>query len=199
MTEKNPTYGIIVLAAGGSSRLGRPKQLLKIGNKTLLDISVEAALNSIADHVIVIIGHQAELIHSKFQQSNVQFIENSDWRLGMASSIRVGLDVMTARMNNLEGVICMVCDQPFISSTELSDLISVHEKSQKPIVASRYKDTNGVPAFFHKSFFDQLNSLEGDIGARRIIAANPDELALIDFPKGYVDIDTEEDYQKLEY
>ena len=97
----------------------------------------------------------------------------------------------------VEGVIIMVCDQPFVTSHLLNELIIAHQKTGKPIVASGYENTFGPPVFFHHSLFNELLQLKGDIGARGIIKQHTNEVEVVPFPDGTYDIDTEADYEKV--
>ena len=188
--------GIVVLAAGGSTRLGQPKQLLKFSGKTLLKRSVEEALKSNADDVIVILGKNADLFKNEID-AKAHTIVNSEWEEGMASSVRWGLETLLSDKPYIDAVIFMVCDQPYISSSILNELIATQQKTTKQIVTCDYGESIGPPALFHKKYFDDLMKLKGDIGARKIIQQNMNDVAKVLFPEGKIDIDTPEDYEEL--
>lgn len=189
--------GIIVLAAGESSRLGRPKQLLLYEGRPLLQHAVQVANESGADPVIVVLGADAETIKKEIDDPGVSVVENIDWNEGMASSIRCGLKLFTQINHSPEGIILMVCDQPFVTASLLKDLMSVHQQSGKPIVACSYDNTFGPPVFFHHTFFEELLELKGDVGARAIILHHTADVEVIPFPKGTYDVDTETDYERI--
>lgn len=189
--------GVVILAAGPSSRLGNPKQLLQYGGKSLLQNSVDAAINSNASQVIIVLGANAEEIVTKIDNSKVNTIVNTEWSEGMASSIRNGLNELLFISPSTDAVIFMVCDQPHISSAVVNDLIKSQRETGKPIVTCNYGETIGPPALFHKSFFHQLMQLKGDAGARKIIQKHNDDVATVLFTKGRIDIDTNEDYEAL--
>jgi molybdenum cofactor cytidylyltransferase len=192
-TEKN--IGAIILAAGASSRLGTPKQLLPYAGKTLLQYTVKAALDSIARPVIVVLGFEAEKIKDNID--GAQVIVNPDWQEGMSSSIRCGIQALDRADPSAEGTIILVSDQPYITSALLNELVTEHRKTGEPIVASSYDNTLGVPALFHKSIFAMLLQLKGDAGAKSIIQQHSGDVGMVTFSKGGVDIDTKEDLNEL--
>lgn len=186
---------IIVLAAGNSSRLGQPKQLLQYEGKTLLQRSLDAAVEASPKQVVVVTGAQSGLI-----ESNDAFllVENMGWQEGIASSIRCGLQAVLENEPGTDAVIFMVSDQPHVSGELLRKIMEAYENSGKEMVASSYADTVGIPALFGKSYFDALSQLKGDEGAKRIIMKNANAVAVVDFPKGNIDIDTARDYAALQ-
>ena len=189
--------GIVILAGGASTRLGKPKQLLQYHGKTLLNHAVNEAVNAKADAVVVILGKNADLFQNEINKEKVRIVKNKDWEEGMASSVRLGLDTLLTIKPYMDAVIFMVCDQPHISSSVLNDLITTQQKTTKQIVTCNYGDSIGPPALFHKKYFRELAKLKGDVGARNIIQQNMNDVATVLFPEGKIDIDTEEDYEAL--
>jgi len=189
--------GIIILAAGASTRLGKPKQLLQHRGKTLLAHAINEAVNSNADAVVVTLGKDANLFKKEIDERKIRVAINSSWEEGMASSLRLGLDTLLNDKPYIDAVIFMVCDQPHISSSVLNELITTQQKTTKQIVTCNYGDSMGPPALLHKKYFEGLMKLSGDAGARKIIQKNMNDVATILFPEGNIDIDTEEDYEKL--
>ena len=187
--------GAIVLAAGGSSRLGSPKQLLTFREETLIRHAAKAALQSVCDRVVVVVGNQAEQMRRELDDLAVSVVENQNWQSGISSSIRAGLEEMLT--SDCDGVVIMLCDQPFVTADVLNELISTHRTTGHTIVASTYGTTRGVPAFFAAELFTELASLTADEGARRIIAAHSEEVATVEFPQGSIDIDTPSDIHVL--
>lgn len=194
--SKEKQVGIILLAAGGSSRLGQPKQLLLYKGQTLLQYSLNEALTSNAQSVIVVLGANADILQDEIAGEKVNVVINADWQEGMASSIRTGVKAITEISPFIEGVILLVCDQPFINSALLNNLITAHQKTGKEIVACTYGNTFGPPVFFHHSLFSELLQLKGDTGARSIVQKHLDNMEAIPFPGGIFDIDTEGDFEK---
>jgi len=188
--------GIVILAAGSSSRLGQPKQLLSYQHKSLLARTIEAAKSTRDGIVVVILGEKHAAIAKDVEPSGVRVVYNEGWEEGMSSSIRAGLSVLTAH-TELDGVILTVCDQPYLTAWVLNALLDAAESSGKSIVASAYGDTLGTPVFFSKQHFEDLLALKGAEGARMLIKKYETQVASLPFEKGEVDIDTLEDYQKL--
>ncbi len=198
MAEKSEAQvAVILLAAGSSSRLGRPKQLLPYKGKTLLRHSMVQALASSAKQIIVVLGDNADILQKEITGFNIHPVMNEQWQEGMASSIRAGMNALTEMNPSVEGAILVVCDQPLMTADLLNTLIAVYRNSGKRIVACSYDDTFGPPVFFHHSFFPELFQLKGDVGARSIIRSHTENVEAVPFPEGSLDIDTEEDYERI--
>ncbi len=189
--------GVIILAAGESSRLGSPKQLLVYSGATLLQHSIEVAQVANAGSVIVVLGANADTINNGLKHATAKIVINSDWKEGMASTIRCGLQKLLELNPGVEAAILMVADQPFVSVDLLNNLQDVSRKEQRSIVASKYGTTFGTPVLFDKRFFSELMELTGDVGAKSLVLKYMNEAAFVPFTKGEIDIDTLEDYKKL--
>ena len=194
-TKRN-NIGIVLLAAGESSRMGRPKQLLKHGDLTLLQHSIHVAHEADVNTIVVVLGAHADSMNNDFSTKSV-FVTNSNWKEGMASSIQLGIKSLLDRDAETEGAILMVCDQPYVNSLLLNTLIETYKTTGKQIVASGYDNTFGPPVFFHKLFFPELLQLKGDVGAKSVIKKHEGQVEIVLFPEGSIDIDTDVDYQKL--
>ncbi|WP_026967147.1 nucleotidyltransferase family protein [Algoriphagus terrigena] len=190
------TTGIIILAAGESTRLGYPKQIAKYKDKTLLQLAIDAANGCKADKRVVVLGANRDEIKKTFSGASIPNIPNPHFEKGMSTSIKIGLEYML-RFDQPDQVIIMLCDQPFVDAKLLNKLIAAQEKEGKGIVACAYSKTVGVPILFGKAYFKELMELTGDEGAKQIALAHEEDLATIAFPKGKVDIDTEEDLKEL--
>jgi len=190
-------YGIMVLAAGESKRLGTPKQQLTYRGQTLLERSVRGALETGVAATVVVLGAGAETIQEKLEGLPVNKVINVDHQSGIASSIRSGVQWFKAHYPHVENVLIMLCDQPHVDTGHLHKLIQAQQLSGARIVASHYADRKGVPAVFHSSLFPQLLNLKGDTGAKHIIEALEDEVLAVSFPQGAVDVDTEEAYGQI--
>jgi len=198
MTENTIEHcAIIILAAGASTRLGQPKQLLSFRGKTLLRHAVDEALGSSCERVVVVIGAESNRIKNELNEIPVGIAENPDWEEGMASSIRCGIEKILQADQAIDGLILMLCDQPYIEASLLNRILDKQKETGKPIVASHYGNRNGTPALFHKSFFPELMNLKGDRGAGNLIINNVEKTACVEFPDGIKDIDTLEDYESL--
>lgn len=190
--------GIILLAAGSSSRMGSPKQLLPYKGKSLLVHAVDAAISSGSKPVIVVLGANSQSLEKELVfKEGLKIIINNEWEEGMASSIRCGIKEALEIEPNLDGLIIMVCDQPFVDSLLLKKLLETQHQTGLPVVSSYYNSSPGVPALFHKSFFEALLALKGDTGARKLLKECKDVVANVDFPDGVIDIDTKDDYIRL--
>ena len=189
--------GIILLAAGTSSRLGKPKQLLEFNDTTLLQNAIVQAKSLPNSFVLVVTGAYKESIASEVSKTDVQSIHNQDWESGMASSIVIGLLKLEELKPTIDSCIISVCDQPHISTAIFKDLINNYNESGKGIVASNYSDTLGVPVLFDRKYFEELKKLKGNEGAKKIIQLHQTDVATIAFEKGAIDIDSIEDYNKL--
>lgn len=186
--------GLIILAAGNSSRLGSPKQLLPVQHGNLLQHAVQVALNVIKEHVIVVLGAHVSLLEPVLKNQPVHIVHNEQWQEGIAASITSGLHALLSLQPHVQAALFMVCDQPYVTPSLLQQIIETHHQTGKAIIASAYKDITGTPALFDKTIFPQLLALKGDTGAKKIIAANRHLVETVPFPKGAIDIDTMEDY-----
>ena len=188
---------IVILAAGTSSRLGSPKQMLEYNGKTLLQHAIDTALATGCPKVMVVLGARADMLKPELANEPIEVLENKNWQEGMTSSIRYALQNITIAGFQPESIIFMVCDQPFVTSSLLMSLVEKGVETGLPIIASGYDDKAGTPAMFHKSMFPQLMELKGDKGARALLAAQPEKVAIVPFAKGVTDIDTVADYELL--
>jgi molybdenum cofactor cytidylyltransferase len=187
--------GIIILAAGSSSRLGKPKQNLVYKGQTLLQRAIATAATSVCRPVIVVLGANEEMIKPTIESDSVNIIHNPEWQEGMASSIGAGIKALQKIEPEAGAVILMLCDQPFVGAALLHQL--VQKKSDKGIVASGYNETIGAPVLFGAVYFDELLLLKGQEGAKKLLLKYPDDVIAVPFPLGGIDIDTMEDYEKL--
>ena len=188
--------GTLILAAGSSSRMGRSKQLLEINGETMLCRCVKVALAANPENVVVVLGANEKPHREVIEKLPVKIISNHFWKTGMGSSIKTGLNYLIQSGVELDAVMILVCDQPSVSSEHLQRLIDTFTGTQKPIVASAYASSSGVPALFGRSFFSNLLLLADDHGAKKLIQQFPERVELVDFPEGADDLDTEEDFQK---
>jgi molybdenum cofactor cytidylyltransferase len=190
--------GIILLAAGNSSRLGRPKQLLTYNSQSLLKHTLSVIKGANLDTVVVVLGaYSSALIHELNHKKTI-IAHNEEWAEGIASSIRTGIGALQKNYPGCDGSFVMVVDQPYITSDLLLDLIKAQRESRKPIAACKYENVTGTPVLFHQSIFPELLNLKGDKGAGKILQQRVDEVVTINFPMGKFDIDTEDDYKTLQ-
>lgn len=190
---QNPSTAVLILAAGASVRLGRPKQSLLYQGQTLVQKIVSTALALQSGPVLLVLkeGDSIDV------QEDVIRIYNSDAALGMAGSIHCGIRYLETQHPDIETVIITVCDQPFITSSLLQEMITHYRETKLSIVACKYDDIVGTPVLFHKTMFKALYGLNGDKGAKQLINQHIQQVGLINFPLGNIDVDTEEDYERL--
>jgi molybdenum cofactor cytidylyltransferase len=187
--------GILVLAAGESTRLGSPKQLLDVNGQTLLRRALSAAIDARVGPVGVVVGAHADMMSDQAAGLDVEVIVNDRWREGMGSSISAGCRALN-RVHDLAAIILMPCDQPQITPAHLRALVDAH-RGHHPIAASGYAGTIGAPALFDRRFSPILEALGGPGGAKPLIDANIDLVHAVPFDGGEVDIDTPSDYERL--
>ena len=189
--------GIVILAAGDSSRLGEPKQLLPYRGKTLLRHVVDAATAVPEAAVAVVLGAQDDRIRRCLDGSSVLVVENASWREGMGASLRAGLVAMLAAHPEITSAVFLVCDQPFVTPASIEMLVELRQRTGSLIAASEYGGTLGVPACFARQLFPELLALTGDSGARRVIFSHQDQVQAVPFEGGAIDIDTPGDFARL--
>lgn len=183
----------IVLAAGGSRRLGRPKQLIDLAGEPLVRHCARCALAAAHD-VIVVVGAQAEAVRAALGGLPVRVVFNARWEEGMSTSIRAAVDALP---EDAQGVLITLADQPFVPVEHLQALVSTWRARPRGTVATAHDDGHGVPAVFPRSRFDDLRALRGDAGARRVLRASAAGVIGIACPQAAIDIDTEADLERL--
>jgi len=189
--------GALILAAGGSGRFGRPKQLLVFQGETLVRRAVRGASEAAITCVAVVVGASGAAIKNELRDTSAAIVPNPDWQRGLGTSIRCGLRYLLAAVSDLDAVVIVACDQPFVESGTIAALIAEQEKSGKPMVASRYAKTLGIPALFDRSCFAELLALPDDSGAKVLIESRAGDVAEISFEQGAIDIDTPADFEYL--
>jgi molybdenum cofactor cytidylyltransferase len=187
----------IVLAAGNSSRLRQPKQLIRINGESLLRRTARLACESGCSQVYVVLGRDAELLAQELRGLGASSLVNLEWSTGMASSLKTGLRAAVESNPELENVMVMVCDQPCLDASILQELLAKHSSRQPMVTACHYGETLGVPAVFSRPVFAELFALSGDQGARRLLTRHDGEVATVEFAGGSFDLDTPEDLARL--
>ncbi len=189
--------GIIILAAGSSSRLGRPKQLLHYQGRSFIQHITAEALKSNLNPVFVITGANAEKVSVDLQHEEASIVYNARWQEGMASGIITGIENVLSLHKDIEAMIISVCDQPFLSAALFEQMVETRASSGKGIVASRYAGTTGTPVLFARNYFEYLLQLKGEEGAKKLLKMYGEDVATVPFPEGNIDIDSEDDYANL--
>jgi molybdenum cofactor cytidylyltransferase len=198
MSPHSKGIGAVILAAGGSSRFGQPKQLIPFRGKSLIRRTVDAASQAGCSPVVVVIGSDDEKLRRELDHVGALTVQNAQWQRGIGSSIRCGIQGLTNGSPDIEATVLLVCDQPAVDVHVIERLIALRETTGKSIVASSYADTLGVPALFNRSVFEELLSLGDKAGAKSIVLKSLERVASLPFPEGQFDIDTWEDWKKLD-
>jgi len=193
-TEMN-NIALVLLAAGGSTRMGSPKQLLSYNGQPLIRHAAQTALASGCDPVIVVLGSHIAEIRAALEGLDVVVVENAEWEAGMGTSICAGIS--GAEIMGCEGAILALADQPLITAEILQHLVDEHQETGRPIIASEYAGTVGVPVFFTREFFADLKALHPTEGCKGVILAHLDRSIRILCPEAETDIDTPGDYQSV--
>jgi molybdenum cofactor cytidylyltransferase len=186
---------LVVLAAGASSRMGRPKQLLPYRGRTLLAHAAEQALAIERGPVYVVVPNDPAVCKA-LDGVPVEIVVNADAAEGMASSIRAGLHAVM-RDADVDAVLITLLDQPLVLAKQLNDLVNAFDATQPMVVAASYAGIAGAPVLFPKSCFNRLLSLRGDRGARSVLKDIADELRLYPLPEAAFDVDTMQDFAHL--
>ncbi|MFV8281283.1 nucleotidyltransferase family protein [Christiangramia marina] len=197
MNGKKSNIAVLILAAGSSKRLGKPKQLVKFKNKTLLQHSIDVSEALDLSEKIIVLGANEEKILNEVDLKNHKLLINSNWQKGMSTSLKKGLEEIRNLHPTIEHVLVLLSDQPFISELVLQELIDKHLTANCLASFSQYQEIPGVPAIFSREIFPDLMRIEGDRGARDLIKNGFTNYQLVSFEKGIVDIDTEKDLQFL--
>jgi CTP:molybdopterin cytidylyltransferase MocA len=198
MTVKNParpTVGCVILAAGGSTRFGSPKQLVIHNGEPLVRRAAKAALDAGARPVMVVLGAHAPIVAPELSRlRNVRTVINAHWATGLASSLATGLRALM-EIAGCDAVLVTLADQPNVDAAALEKLIAAFDANHR-IVASSYSGTIGVPAIFGCEHVEELMRLTGDSGAGKWLRSNPDKVTTVSLPEAEVDIDTVEDVEQ---
>ena len=184
---------VIVLAAGKSSRMQTPKQLVKIGNNFFLEFVLSKAKAINKNHVYCVLGANDARIRREISSSNVHFVYNAAFNEGLSSSIVSGVSEIEMHPD-YKAVLILLGDQPAIDKEYLDAMIALFSEDNSKIIASNYKEKLGVPAIFPKSYFSKLKNISGDFGAKEMLHTSKDVIAL-NRPTNFIDIDTEKDLQ----
>jgi molybdenum cofactor cytidylyltransferase len=200
MSHQNQTAGII-LAGGSSTRFGRPKQLLKLKGKYLVEYALNAALESELNHVVLVLGHAYQSIlqalGARTCHKRLRVVINHRYLEGQSRSVQAGLSEI---QQAFPAVMFLLGDQPLLDAGTINHLLDRFRNSAKDICVPVYKGKRGNPTIFRRALYDQLMAIDGDIGARDIIRDNPTKVLYIDLddPRCFLDIDSRKDFKNLQ-
>jgi len=186
----------LILAAGASSRMGRPKQLLDWGGRPLVRAAAETALAARLDPLVVVVGSARADVEAALRDLPLRIVANPDYAAGQSTSLRVGIAAIDA---SADAVVVLLGDQPFVTAAIVERLVAEWQSSRAPIVAPAYAGQRGNPVLFARAMFPELLGIQGDQGARAVLAADPSRIHPVAFddPRPLADIDTLEDYERL--
>jgi molybdenum cofactor cytidylyltransferase len=193
-TASGIRFGAVILAAGASTRMGQPKQLLELNGEPLIVRAISAALASNAWPVVVVLGANAEKIRPAIARLPVLAADNPAWSEGMAASIRTGVTTLQQFSRSLDAALFALCDQPAFSAATIARLVSAQAETRRSIVAAHYAGRNGAPALFMREHFHDLSALTGEEGARALLNGDPSRVAGVELPELVVDLDTPADF-----
>lgn len=188
----------ILLAAGESKRMGKPKLLLNLGESNIINTTIEKFLKSEIFELIIVLGHEAQKIEcsSSGQDKRIKFVTNENYREGMSTSIKCG--VLTASKES-EAFLIALGDQPLISPKIINRLMEKYQSSRAGIVTVMHQSLRGHPVIISKKYVQEILSLNGDIGARDLLKQHLDDTASINIESSeeFFDVDKTQDYEKL--
>lgn len=191
---ENSKIGVIILAAGSSSRLGHPKQLVRFKGKPLLQLVIELADFFHFDSKILVLGANYKEIKENIDPGNFEIIINENWEKGMSSSIKKGL-AASLKSEDLDHLLMLLSDQPLVTRENIEELLICQLTGPHKATFSEYNGEVGVPAVFSRELFSELNELEGDHGAKKLISQN--NFKTVKLANGSFDVDTFGDIEKL--
>lgn len=186
----------VVLAAGTSSRLGRPKQLLGYRGRPLVQHAVDAALDAGLDEVVVVLGHEADAVHDALELSpRGRVALNPQYAGGQSTSLRAGLASLG---EGVRAAAVLLGDQPGVGADEVRAVVERYEQTGGPVVRASWEGRPGHPVLFDRGVWDALMEVTGDVGARDLLRERPDWVVSVDFGRPPPpDVDTEADYERL--
>ena len=188
---------ILLLAAGGSSRMGKSKQLLPWGGQTLIEHQIQTLLKT-DNPVNVVLGSNSNLILPVIEKYPENIFINTDWESGMGSSISFGILQMIQKFPEAEGVLITLLDQPLITTSYFQKMLGeFHPGSQQILVSQSASGWTGVPVLFDQCYFKELTGLKNDEGAKKIVKRHEKKVILLDGGELLVDMDTMQTYQQL--
>lgn len=183
---------ILVLAAGSSQRMGRPKQILQFKDTTLIGKIIDNCLECNLNSINIVLGAHADLILPTLPKT-VRIIRNEKFENGLSSSIIKGVNELL----DYDSILMVLGDQPFVKPDYLNDLLALSKNNPKKVIATNYGTHNGVPAIFPKKYYSKLMQLKGDKGAKDLLNADQTDIIILNTPVNLFDVDTPDDYNQI--
>ncbi|SFC45251.1 molybdenum cofactor cytidylyltransferase [Algibacter lectus] len=198
MKKENQNIVTVVLAAGASTRMRSPKQLLNWGNSTLLEHTLNTVLELNSSEVVVVLGANFEIIQSEIYKYPVTVLNNISWKVGLGKSIAVAVEYIQKLNYKVDGVMIVLADQPLIDSRFLGELCNAFNPNNNQIITTSYKNgKRGVPVIFDKYYFEELMLLNDDDGAKTLLETYANSVNSLKPQFENLDIDSKEDYNYL--
>jgi len=201
MSEPFTQIGAVILAAGASTRLGQPKQLIRYKGNPLLQRTIEAMTKAMDGPILIVSGHDHDCIENLVTKcpspQRVQVVHYPNWQTGMGSSLAYGVAELSGQHPHLRAVLVSVCDQPHLNAEVLTELLTAQAQEPSTTVAAAYGDSVGPPVCFAAKDFPALKQLRGERGAKALLLNPAAPIRTLPFPLGAIDVDTPEDYQAL--
>ena len=202
MTDDNVTprsqagVAAVILAGGRSTRMGEAKQLLPLGDSTVLGQTIATVQSSAVDEIILVLGAAASAIQEKLDLKGIRVAENSAYTEGMSTSLRVGLSAISPEV---QGALIVLADQPFLQPSTLDLLIDHYRQGAAQIVVPTWQGTRGNPVLLDRCVFADVMALQGDVGCRAIFGKCQDSLLMVEVEDEGIllDIDHREDYERM--
>ncbi|MDB5321766.1 MAG: hypothetical protein JWN40_3397 [Phycisphaerales bacterium] len=188
---------VVILAAGGSARMGRPKQLLSFEGRSLLRRAAEAAIESGCGPVVVVLGARAEEMRAELSGLGVDVVRNEGWERGIGTSIRAGVGHLSSLPHAPSAVMIMLCDQPLVTAGVLRRLVNAHAHSERLVTVAAFEETLGPPVIVGSELFQALLALRDDRGAKELWLERPEIVHRVACPEAGWDVDTPADFERL--
>ncbi len=197
VANMKPRIGAVILAAGTSSRMGEAKQLLRLGEATVLNQVVNNVCGSSVDEIVIVLGHQAETIKQSIASESLKVVVNESYRQGMGTSLRAGLSALPSAV---DAALIVLADQPFVRSATFDQIIDHYQQSNAPIVIPMYQGFRGNPVLLDRSVFPEVMALSGDIGCRAIFGNHLEGIAKVPVEDVGIllDLDSKDDVARLQ-
>jgi molybdenum cofactor cytidylyltransferase len=189
----------VIPAAGMSTRMGRNKLLLGFKGKSLITRAVDTLLASEVDEVIVVLGHEAEKVLEELNGKQVKLVKNPNYREGLSTSVRAGISAVSPNAN---AIMVYLADQPLLEPGEVDRLIRAFARARelnKSIVVPFFHGQRGNPVILDASYRDAILDVVGDVGCKRVIRRNPEQVFVVEMETDHVvrDVDRIEEYEEL--
>jgi molybdenum cofactor cytidylyltransferase len=191
-----PPIAAVILAAGQSARMGQAKQLLRLGDTTVLGQTIANVRRAALDEIILVLGASAEAIRRQLPLEGLKLVINPHYEQGMATSLRAGLAAVSPQAG---AALIILADQPLVCPATLNRLADHYRRTNPQILIPTCRGTRGNPVLLDRSLFAEAMALEGDVGCRALFAQHPDtiEKLEVDDEGILLDIDNQDDYQRL--